>query len=99
MFATFSYGVVFPAPSPAVVRRCAPASALVHGISRGIGRAIHGFLWPCITDARIRAARPRERPYRLGDSGQLDLHVTPAGGKLWRMNSSFGRNAKGKPLQ
>jgi len=52
-----------------------------------------------LTDAKIRAAKPRERPYRLGDSGQLYLHVTPAGGKLWRMNYSFGRNAKGKPLQ
>jgi integrase len=52
-----------------------------------------------LTDARIRAAKPRERPYRLGDAGQLYLFVTPAGGRLWRMNYSFGRNAHGKPLQ
>jgi hypothetical protein len=52
-----------------------------------------------LTDAKIRAAKPRERPYRIGDSGQLYLQITPAGGRLWRMNYSFGRNQSGKPLQ
>ena len=61
--------------------------------------------WPAwyrgrmLTDAKIRAAKPRERPYRIGDSGQLYLQITPAGGRLWRMNYSFGRNESGKPLQ
>lgn len=52
-----------------------------------------------LNDARIKAAKPREKAYRLGDSGQLYLQVTPAGGRHWRMNYTFGRNDKGKPVQ
>lgn len=52
-----------------------------------------------LTDARIKAAKPREAAYKLADAGQLFLHVTPAGGKHWRMNYTFGRNAAGKPAQ
>lgn len=52
-----------------------------------------------LKDAAIRAAKPGERPYRLSDGGQLYVQVTPAGGKHWRMNYTFGRNASGKPVQ
>jgi integrase len=52
-----------------------------------------------LRDAAIKAAKPRESAYRLGDSGQLYLQVTPSGGKHWRMNYTFGRNAAGKPVQ
>jgi len=52
-----------------------------------------------LTDAKIKAAKPREAAYKLADSGQLFLHVTPAGGKHWRMNYTFGKNAAGKPAQ
>lgn len=52
-----------------------------------------------LNDAKIKAAKPREKPYRLGDSGQLYLQVTPSGGKHWRMNYTFGKNAAGKPVQ
>ena len=52
-----------------------------------------------LSDAKIRAAKAREKPWRLGDSGQLYLQISPAGGKHWRMNYSFGRNAQGKPTQ
>ncbi len=52
-----------------------------------------------LNDTKIRAAKPRDRPYRLGDSAQLYLFVAPARGKLWRMNYSFGRNVAGKPMQ
>jgi len=52
-----------------------------------------------LTDAKIKAAKPRDAAYKLVDSGQLFLHVTPAGGRHWRMNYTFGRNAKGKPAQ
>ena len=38
-----------------------------------------------LTDAAIRGAKPRERPYKLTDGAGLHLYVTPAGGKLWRM--------------
>ena len=52
-----------------------------------------------LTDAKIKAAKPRETAYKMVDSAQLFLHVTPAGGKHWRMNYAFGKNAAGKPAQ
>ena len=38
-----------------------------------------------LTDTGIRAAKPREREYKLADSGGLYLLVTPSGGRLWRL--------------
>ncbi len=38
-----------------------------------------------LTDAAIRSAKPREKPYKLGDSSGLFLLVQPTGGKLWRL--------------
>ncbi|MGE4305277.1 MAG: tyrosine-type recombinase/integrase [Novosphingobium sp.] len=38
-----------------------------------------------LTDTAIRNAKPREKPYKLGDSGGLFLLVQPSGGKLWRL--------------
>ena len=52
-----------------------------------------------LNDAKVKAAKPAETAYKLADSGQLYLYVTPAGGKLWRMNYTFGRNAAGRPVQ
>lgn len=52
-----------------------------------------------LTDAKIKAAKARSAAYKLADSGQLFLHVTPAGGRHWRMNYTYGRNSKGKPVQ
>lgn len=52
-----------------------------------------------LTDAKIKAAKPREKDYKLGDTGQLYLFVSKAGGKIWRMNYTFGTNPKGKPAQ
>ncbi|WP_260597844.1 tyrosine-type recombinase/integrase [Sphingomonas endolithica] len=52
-----------------------------------------------LTDAQCKAAKPREAAYKLVDSAQLFLHVTPAGGRHWRMNYTFGKNAAGKPAQ
>ncbi|MDB5733200.1 MAG: integrase [Variovorax sp.] len=52
-----------------------------------------------LTDAKIKAAKPAEKDYKLGDTGQLFLHVTKAGGKHWRMNYTYGAGASGKPAQ
>ncbi len=52
-----------------------------------------------LNDAKVKAAKPKEAAYKLTDSGQLYLHVTPAGGKHWRMNYTFGKSASGKPAQ
>lgn len=38
-----------------------------------------------LTDTTIRTAKPRDKEYKLADSGGLYLLVTPAGGKLWRL--------------
>lgn len=52
-----------------------------------------------LTDAKIKAAKAREKDYKLADTGQLFLHVTTAGGRHWRMNYTYGKNAAGKPSQ
>ncbi len=39
-----------------------------------------------LNDAKVKAAKPRDKAYKLSESGQLFLHVTAAGGKHWRMN-------------
>lgn len=38
-----------------------------------------------LTDAAIRAAKPRERAYKLPDSQGMYLEVMPAGAKYWRL--------------
>lgn len=38
-----------------------------------------------LTDVAIRNAKPREKPYKMGDSLGLFLLVQPSGGKLWRL--------------
>ena len=43
-----------------------------------------------LTDTALRNAKPRERPYKLGDSRGLYLLVTPSGGKWWRFDYRFG---------
>lgn len=37
-----------------------------------------------LTDVAVRNAKPREKQYKLGDSGGLYLLVSPSGGRLWR---------------
>jgi len=41
-------------------------------------------------DLQIRATKPREKPYRLGDGDGLRLYVTPQGRRLWRLRYTFG---------
>lgn len=38
-----------------------------------------------LSDVAVRRAKPRERDYKLADSGGLYLLVTPSGGRLWRL--------------
>jgi hypothetical protein len=38
-----------------------------------------------LTDVAIRNAKPKGKPYKLGDSLGLFLLVQPSGGKLWRL--------------
>lgn len=47
-----------------------------------------------LTDARVRSAKPAEKPYKLTDAGGLHLFVSPAGGRLWRYRYEFGGKEK-----
>ncbi|KFG91874.1 Symbiosis island integrase [Sphingobium herbicidovorans NBRC 16415] len=38
-----------------------------------------------LTDIAIKAAKAKEKPYKMGDAGGLFLLVQPTGGKLWRL--------------
>jgi len=37
-----------------------------------------------LTNIAINKATPKDKPYKLSDSGGLFLYITPAGGKSWR---------------
>lgn len=49
-----------------------------------------------LTDAKVRNAKPRPKPYKLFDTNRLFLLVAPGGGKLWRWNYTF--NGKHKTM-
>lgn len=42
-----------------------------------------------LTDTAICAAKPKDRLYKLADSGGLYLAVSPAGARLWRLKYRF----------
>jgi integrase len=42
-----------------------------------------------LTDAAIRAAKPRERPWKLADGEGLYLSITPSGSRLWRFKYRY----------
>lgn len=47
-----------------------------------------------LTELAIKHLKPREKPYRVADSGGLCLEVTPSGGKLWRWRYKFQGKAQ-----
>jgi len=49
-----------------------------------------------LNDTQIRNLKPKEKAFKLADGGGLYLHVTPAGGKLWRLKYRY--NGKEKTL-
>lgn len=42
-----------------------------------------------LTDAKIRALKPRPKRYKVSDSSGLQLHVMPSGAKSWRVAYRF----------
>lgn len=52
-----------------------------------------------LTDAKLRVAKGQAKAYKLSDGQQLYLHVTPAGGRHWRMNYQLRGGNGGKGLQ
>lgn len=47
-----------------------------------------------LSDMQIRRAKPGEKNYKLTDGEGLYLVVTPAGGKLWRLDYTFSKKRK-----
>ena len=47
-----------------------------------------------LTDLAIKAAKPRDKPFKLSDSPGLFLLVNPGGSKLWRWRYRFDRKEK-----
>ena len=47
-----------------------------------------------LTDAKIKAARPREKKFRLADGAGLALTVHPGGNKTWVWRYRVGKTAK-----
>lgn len=51
-----------------------------------------------LSDAKIRAAKPQSKPYKLTDAKRLYLYVSPTGGKFWRWNFAYDVNRRLLPL-
>jgi integrase len=47
-----------------------------------------------LSDRTIRAAKPRQQPYKLADSLGLYLEVSPAGGRWWRFKYRYAGREK-----
>jgi hypothetical protein len=47
-----------------------------------------------LNEMRIRAAKPKEKPYKLRDGRGLHLLVKPSGARLWRFRSLNNVRAK-----
>lgn len=47
-----------------------------------------------LTDLRIRAEKPGEKPRKLADGGGLYLLINPNGGKWWRLKYRYGGKEK-----
>ncbi|EHH68262.1 tyrosine-type recombinase/integrase [Gluconobacter morbifer] len=47
-----------------------------------------------LTDSQVRAAKPKDKPFKLTDGGGLYLQVTPSGGKHWRWRYEIGGKEK-----
>ena len=45
---------------------------------------------PALSEAKIRASRPKERAYKVFDERGLFMLVTPTGGRLWRFRYRLG---------
>ncbi len=47
-----------------------------------------------LTDTAIRSAKPKDKTFKLFDSGGLYLEVSPSGGKWWRWKYRFAGKEK-----
>ena len=42
-----------------------------------------------LTNIKCSTAKPKEKPYKIGDSGGLYLEVMPNGSKYWRLKYRY----------
>lgn len=42
-----------------------------------------------LTNTQCQNAKPKDKPYKLGDSGGLYLEISPGGGKYWRLKYRY----------
>jgi integrase len=49
---------------------------------------------PKLSDTKIRAAKPRQKPFKMFDTDGLYLVITPAGGRWWRQRYRWGGKEK-----
>ena len=47
-----------------------------------------------LSDAKVRNAKPKLKPYKIADGEGLFLLITPAGGKYWRLKDFFAGKEK-----
>ena len=47
-----------------------------------------------LTDTALKAAKPKEKPYKLTDEKGLYIIVSPSGGRWWRLKYRFGGKEK-----
>ncbi len=47
-----------------------------------------------LTELQIKNAKPKTIPYRIVDSGNLSIVISPAGGKLWRWRYRYNGKAQ-----
>ncbi len=47
-----------------------------------------------LSDATVRNAKPKSKPYKIADGEGLFLLVTPSGSKYWRLKYFFGGKEK-----
>ncbi len=59
----------------------------------GVPPSLRGIAVP-LTDVQIRAAKPREKPYKLFDERGLFLLVKPSGARLWRFKYAHAGREK-----
>src|SRR4029078_11036073 len=79
-----------------MVQYCAATAAPILGAYLGAHRRPESEMPPKmpLTDIKIRSAKPREKVYKLFDSGGMYLEVTPTGGKYWRWKYRFGKEKR-----
>src|SRR3546814_16477429 len=81
-------------PRPSGTVRAHPANRCYESVARAVEKRGTFRRPTLLTDAKVRAAKPRTKPYKVTDANRLYLLVTPSGGKLWRWNYDYDSKQK-----